>query len=278
MKTIGFIDYYLSEWHANNYPQWIAAASERLGYSFKVAYAWAEMDTSPIDNVTTDEWCEKMGAERCESIAELCEKSDYVIILAPSDPERHLAYAREALNCGKRTYIDKTFAPNYEEAAEIFRLGDEGGTEFFSTSALRYSKELDSIVSPRSIITAGGGSNLPEYIIHQVEMVVKKLGIGATSVSVEKNGDEAICHVRYRDDRQATMQYIPKHAFTMAADGGEPVAMRSDFFAALIEDILHFFMGAPLPFPREETLEVMKIREAVIAAYTTPGKEITIRG
>ena len=23
MKTIGFIDYYLSEWHANNYPDWI---------------------------------------------------------------------------------------------------------------------------------------------------------------------------------------------------------------------------------------------------------------
>ena len=25
MKTIGFIDYYLDEWHANNYPAWIRA-------------------------------------------------------------------------------------------------------------------------------------------------------------------------------------------------------------------------------------------------------------
>lgn len=23
MKKTGFIDYYLDEWHANNYPQWI---------------------------------------------------------------------------------------------------------------------------------------------------------------------------------------------------------------------------------------------------------------
>ena len=26
MKKIGFVDYYLSEWHANNYPAWIEEA------------------------------------------------------------------------------------------------------------------------------------------------------------------------------------------------------------------------------------------------------------
>lgn len=278
MKTIGFIDYYISEWHANNYPAWIASASERLGFDFKVAYAWAELNTSPLDNVTTDEWCAKIGAERCDSIAELCEKSDYVIILAPSDPEKHLAYAREALGCGKRTYIDKTFAPNYAEAAEIFRLGDEGGTEFFSTSALRYATELGQIDSPTSVVTTGGGSNLPEYIIHQVEMVVKKLGIGADSVVLNMEGDEAVCSIEYSDERSATMKYSRTNRFSISADGGETIAIRSDFFAALIEDILRFFMGAPLPFERAETLEVMKIREAVIAAYAAPGTKIIIRG
>ena len=102
MKKIGFIDYYISEWHANKYPKWIAAACESLGVDYKVGYVWAELDRSPIDGVSTSEWCEKYGAEQCASIAELCEKSDAVIILAPSDPDRHLGYAREALPFARR--------------------------------------------------------------------------------------------------------------------------------------------------------------------------------
>ena len=31
MKIIGFVDYYLSEWHANNYVGWLKEASEKLG-------------------------------------------------------------------------------------------------------------------------------------------------------------------------------------------------------------------------------------------------------
>ena len=42
MKSIGFADYYISEWHANHYPEWIRKASVELGYDFEVKYAWAE--------------------------------------------------------------------------------------------------------------------------------------------------------------------------------------------------------------------------------------------
>ena len=49
MKKIGFIDYYLSEWHANNYPAWINEAADKLGLDCKVAYGWAEKSPSPLD-------------------------------------------------------------------------------------------------------------------------------------------------------------------------------------------------------------------------------------
>ena len=42
MKKIGFIDYYLSEWHANNYPDFI----KKLTDDYEVAYACAEKDVS----------------------------------------------------------------------------------------------------------------------------------------------------------------------------------------------------------------------------------------
>ena len=72
MKKIGFVDYYISEWHANNYPKWIKAANEEAGYDFEVAYAWAQEYVSPVDGRNTDEWCEAMGITRCQTVEELC--------------------------------------------------------------------------------------------------------------------------------------------------------------------------------------------------------------
>ena len=117
MKKIGFIDCYLSNWHANNYPAWIRESCEERGLEYELAYAWAEVEVSPRDNKTTDQWCAENNVVRCNSIEEICEKSDVLFILAPTNPEKHLEYAKIALKYGKRTYIDKTFAPNYAEAA-----------------------------------------------------------------------------------------------------------------------------------------------------------------
>ena len=174
MKTIGFVDYYISEWHANNYPQWIKEESEKLGENFVVKYAWAELDKSLVDGVTTEEWCNKFGVEKCNTIGELCEKADYILVLAPSDLDKHLGYAKEVFKFKKNTYIDKTFAPDYKTAKEIFDLAEKYGVKFFSSSALRYSNELDLLPETNNIITHGGGGNLDEYIIHQIEMIVKK--------------------------------------------------------------------------------------------------------
>ena len=49
---LGFIDYYLDEWHANNYP---ARLRELSGGEIEVAYAFAEID-SPLGGLTTDQW------------------------------------------------------------------------------------------------------------------------------------------------------------------------------------------------------------------------------
>ena len=157
MKTIGFVDYYLSEWHANNYPVWIREICEKTGKKFCVKYAWAEKEVSPVDGKTTEEWCKTFGAEKCASIEELCEKSDYILVLAPSNPETHLRLAEKVLPFGKRTYIDKTFAPDFAASEKIFDIAKRYNTPFFSTSALRYATELNSLIGSDKIIVAGGG-------------------------------------------------------------------------------------------------------------------------
>ncbi len=272
---IGFIDYYMSEWHANNYPAWLKEEGEKLGIDCEVAYAWAEDDVSPRDNVTTDEWCEKFGAKRCASIKELCELSDFVFILAPADPDKHLPYAREAFKYAKRLYIDKTFAPNPEEAEQIFALAKEEGAEFFSTSALRYATELDELVGARSLVTTGNGRTLSEYIIHQAEMIVKVLGTGAVSVVCNNKDEVSELTVSYGDDRSAVMNFSAKLGFSVEACG-KKLSVASPFFKRLMADILRFANGAEKPFCSCQTIEAIKIRSAAVAAYENPGKVISI--
>lgn len=277
MKTIGFIDYYISEWHANNYPAWIKEASEEMGEDFVVKYAWAELDKSLVDGVTTDEWCEKMGVEKCATIQEVCEKADYLLVLAPSNPETHLRYAQEVLKYKKNTYIDKTFAPDYETAKKIFDIAAQYGTKFFSSSALRYGSELDDLKDIEHVVTTGGGGNMPEYIIHQTEMVVKLLNAKPTKVRVEAQGQKQnVCSVEFEGGKKATMVYSNSYGFAInaqRADGtSENRAITSNTFNRLIRDILRFYLTGETSFDVNQTLDVMKIRGSVVRGLNALGE------
>ncbi len=275
MKTIGFVDYYISEWHANNYPVWIKKICEEIKEDFVVKYAWAELDVSLVDGKNTDEWCKEFGVEKCQTIQELCEKSDYILVLSPSNPEMHLKYAKEVLKYKKRTYIDKTFAPDCATAKEIFALGEKYGTPFFSSSALRYGEELEAFKGSNAILTLGGGGNMPEYIIHQIEMVIKTINAKALSVRVEKQSEQYVITVKFEDEKRATMVYGPMFGFSIGNNDGFK-QVTSPFFMNLLKDILNFYNTGEKSFDGKETLEVMKIREGIIKGKDKLGEWIEL--
>lgn len=280
MKKIGFVDYYISEWHANNYPAWIKAACERLGLEYEVAYAWAEIETSLIDGKTTDQWCEEMGITRCATVDELCEKSDYIMVLAPSCPETHLRLAEATLKYGKRTYIDKTFAPDLETAKKIFALGEQYNAPFFSSSALRYAEELDAFKGGDQFLLTGGGRDFAEYIIHPIEMCVKLFESPAKKVKVEAVGAQRFCHVVAENGKEAMLLYSPALFGTvsgMTADG-QPMykACESDLFGHLLESVLLFFENGTIPFDPAQTLEVMRVRDALLKGETMDNQWIEV--
>lgn len=278
MKKVGFVDYYISEWHANNYPGWFREMNEAAGTDYELAFAWAELDVSPLDGVTTDQWCEKMGAAKCDTLAELCEKSDVIVILAPSNPEKHLPYAKEVLTYGKRTYIDKTFAPNLDEAKEIFRIAEEHNTPFFSTSALRYADELAALKGADNLIISGCGGNFEEYSVHLVEMAVVLLADPVAQVKVECQGKQRICRAKTASGKTATIIYAPGAAYCIEGvtpDGVDTQKLiNSDFFKNLMTDILRFFETGVLPFDGAQTLEVMRLRDALLKAQDFDGQWI----
>ncbi|MBQ7293697.1 MAG: hypothetical protein IJW79_08150 [Clostridia bacterium] len=264
MKKIGFVDYYISEWHANNYPGWI----KNLDCGYEVTHAWAELDVSPVDGRNTAEWCDQFCVEKCNSIDELCQKCDCIIILAPSNPEKHLRYAEEVLKHGKPTYIDKTFAPDYEPAAKIFDMAKRYYTPFFSTSALRFAEELKELEGGDNFIITGGGSNFPEYCIHTVEMAVKLLDDKFENTNVFSQGNQRICSITTAHGKKATLIYAPPLPFSVACDRADGkavyVKITSDFFANLMKDIIRFFEDGKVSFDTTQTLEVIKMRDRLL--------------
>ncbi len=271
MKNIGFVDYFLSEWHANNYPKWISELTDE----FCVKYACAEEYVSPYDGVNTDQWCEKNGVEKCDSIAELCQKSDFIIILSPDNPEKHLGYAREVFKHGKTVYIDKTFAPNAKEAGEIFSLANQYGVKFFSTSALRYADELEKVKDTKNLITTGAGGSIEAYVIHQIEMAVKTVHAEPMAVKAELQGEQKIWTIAFSDGSRWTGIYSPFLPFSVCGDKGySPVT--SKFFQKLMADIINFFKTGELPFDANETMKAMRMRDAILNACSFPGDWLNV--
>lgn len=279
MIRVGFVDYFLSEWHANNYPALFAEESKkRGGEEFAVAYAWAEVEVSPYDGVSTEQWCEKYGAKRCASIEELCRLSDVIVILSPDNPERHLDYAKAVFPCGKPVYMDKTFAPNGEIAAEIVSLAKSCNTPFFSTSALRFATEIaDFRASEQGAdgMVCYGPNGADIYAIHLVEMisvVMKGTPARVLGLTSGKNGTALI---EYKDGRRALycQNDAPGFGFavTVEREGkNEYLPVKSSFFALFISELLTFFAEGKLPVLPEKTLSVMRLLDAVKTALKTP--------
>lgn len=280
MKKIGFIDYYISEWHANNYPAWIKQACEDLNADYKLCYAWAEKDISDVDGKSTDEWCAEHGVERCDTIAELCEKSDAIMILAPSNPEKHWAYIQEVFPFGKRTYVDKTFAPDAKTAADIFALAEKYNTPFFSTSALRYGDGLEKFIGAKEVYVKGGGGNFEEYCIHQFEILVKLIGLGAEKVYAEQQGDDMVVRIAYPDDRKSEIRFFSNYGYMFTAKTADGTVTEYEvpagYFPNLAHRIIRFFEDGTVDFPGEQTMEIMKLREAAIKATKAPKTWISL--
>lgn len=280
MKKIGFVDYYISEWHANNYPNWFKEANEKLGYDYEVAYFWAEEDLSPVDNVTSAQWAEKMGIQQLSTIEELCEKSDVIVILAPSSPETHLRYAEAVLPYGKPTYIDKTFAPDLETTQKIFDIAKKYGTPFFSTSALRYAEELKAFDSVKNVIVTGGGRLFEEYLVHPCEMAVALLKKRVVKVKTEKIGKQYFCRAICEGGNEIGIVFAETLGYSITGEfeNGNVVYknVTSSFFLNLISDILTFFEKGNTPFDTTETVEVMRLRAGLIEAQNNCGEWLEV--
>lgn len=275
MLKIGFIDYYLDEWHANNYPKWIQEKSEELGVPVSIAYAWE--DKSREGGLSGKEWCEKFGVELLKSREEVCEKSDFIVVLSPDNAEQHERLGREALMSGKPVYMDKTFAPDLAAAQRMFALAEEHNTRLCSSSALRCTRNLDPLKGDENIVSFAttGPGRLDNYAVHQVEMIVSVMGTRAKRVMVAGGEHSRQVTIDYGKGRYASFVQMEQLDFVCNAawaDGHGETIVPIDYFPNFMGDMLSFFLGGAAVAPREETLAVIAILDAALAAARKPGE------
>jgi len=276
MKRIGFIDYYIDEWHANNYPKWIRES--HLGGEFEIALAWEE--TTPAGHIPLDEWCKREGIGKAESIEQVVAECDALVVLSPDNAERHEDLADLPLRSGKPVYIDKPIAPSLAAAKRLFDKAAAHGTPMMSSSALRFGSELNAALKgdlagqPVHFVGTEGPGVFHIYSIHQIEMLVMVLGTGATHVLQNGDGAAKEMLVRYADDRRASVLLAPGLDFRVHAVYGEEKAVTlagmSDYFTQFVGQMLEFFKSGVPQIDKRETLEIAALIEAGQAALGTP--------
>lgn len=276
MIKIGFVDYYLDEWHANNYPKMIRELSRG---GAEVSLAWAEKDAE--GGLTGEEWSKKYGVPLAGSLEELIDGSDCLMVLSPDNPEKHEELAALPLRSGKRTFVDKTFAPTRAAAERIFEMAARGNTPMYSCSALRFSREFDGVDrSGIDFVAARGPGDFGTYLIHQAEPILALMGTGVRRLLYSGTKATPGLLLEFGDGRRASLSLFGWDCpFGFTIGYGEETTVIDEctqYFENFLLNILDFFETGRGAIPAEDTIAVIAVLECAKAAAASPGVWVSL--
>jgi len=232
----------------------------------------------------------QMGVEIVDSIDDLLGKVD-VLLLESNDGRVHLNQAIPIFKAGKPVFIDKPLAANLKDVNEILKLAANSETPVFTSSALRFEKNVQSVVSGAIGEVTGadvyvpadidpGHLDLAWYAIHGVEMLFTVLGPGCKSVSRVHNSGTDIMVGVWENGDIGTLRGIRKGASGIAgtAFGTKGVAKLGPFetYNPLVEQIIRFFQTGKPPVTAAETIAMFRFMEAADLSKKRGGKSVNM--
>ncbi|GAB2992427.1 Gfo/Idh/MocA family oxidoreductase [Cyclobacterium sediminis] len=234
---------------------------------------------------------EKQGVSTVNSIEEVIERSDAVMLLT-NDGRPHLAQVLPILKAGKPVYIDKPLAENLENVMKIFHEAKKYGVKIFSSSALRYGTQNASIKEGRYVGELLGAqtfgpaplqkSHVDMYWdgIHGIESLYSVMGTGCQTVSrTSSNGTDLVVG-KWPGEKLGYFRGIRKGKVgfggtVFGTDGIKSIG-KFEGYQRLVRAIDDFITTGKLPVAPEETMEIYAFMEAADESKRQGGKPINI--
>ena len=274
-KRIGFVDYKLSNFHANVYLKNLREDLRDRG--FVVAGCWG------LDEEDGTAWAKENEVPYFESVAAMDEQVDFYAVLAPSNPELHLELCERTLPFGKPTYVDKTFAQDLATAEKIFALADQHGVVMQTSSALRYCEVQDYVQEVGGsdkvlhMVTWGGGRLFDEYAIHPTEMAISCMGPEVESLMRRGTGDQSQLLLNLSGGRCAvvnvyTNSSTPYAAAVTTAEATKLIEVDTGrIFINTAASMLDMFETGQASIDRKESLAIRRILDVAGDPRATEG-------
>lgn len=234
---------------------------------------------------------EQFGVEIVDSIEELCQKVDGVM-LESVDGRPHLAQARPVIAAKKPVFIDKPMAGNLGDVLEIFREARENNVPCWSSSSLRFSPGLADIRNSEKFGKVLGCDvfspcsleehhpDLYWYGAHGVEMLFTIMGTGCQSVRRAHTKDAEFVVGIWKDGRIGTYRGLRsgKIDYGVSVFGTKAIGpvVASAGYAPLVEEIVKFFKTGKAPVPPEETIEIFAFMSAADESKAHGGAEVSL--
>ena len=239
----------------------------------------------------TEELRDKYGLEIVDSVEELCQKVDG-ILLESVDGRPHLKEARPVIAAKKPLFIDKPMAGNLADVLEIFRLANENNVPCWSSSSLRYApaivemKEKDTVgqvlgcdvFSPCSL--EEHHPDLYWYGVHGVEMLFTVMGTSCETVRrVETPSSEFVVGI-WKGGRVGTYRGIRtgKSEYGVTILGTKAIIQSDKYggYEPLVDEIIKFFKTGNVPVPQAETIEIFAFMSAADESKIKGGAAVSI--
>lgn len=266
-RRVGYIDFDLDNFHADVYLKHMRGELAQRG--FDVTACWG------MQSEKSRSWAQAKQIPFIDDPQEMDRLVDFYCVLAPSNPEVHLALCQRIFKFRKPTYVDKTFAPSAAVAREIFALADRHGVAMQTTSALRYTaaqqfvREVGGPGTVQHVVAWAPGSSFQEYGVHCVEMVISCMGPGVRRVMRRGRADQVELVIDFTDGRTANaFLYMNKHQMPYAASVTTADTTRyfpldtSRLFVNMAGAMFDFFETGRPNIDREESLTIRRILDA----------------
>jgi len=249
------------------------------GFKVVAAYPFGSADIkSSVDRIPDyTKQVKEVGVEVVDSIKKLLSMVD-VVLLETNDGRPHLEQAREVFKAGKPVFIDKPVAGSLKDAVAIYQEAAQKKVPMFSSSSLRYMKNVHAVRHENKIGQVLGADTFspatlephhPDlfwYGIHGVEVLFTVMGAGCESVTRFQTEDADVVVGKWKDGRLGTFRGTRKgkHDYGGTAYGvnGNIALGPFDGYEALAVKIGEFFKSKVSPIDARESLEIYAFMEA----------------